>query len=209
MKKIYSLGKWLEIHEVEDEPVLPYFIHEEPEGRSFLINLFNHGVLWDWGKFVESGRDGDIRVTHRIWGIRGIRWLRWTRPTKQYKVESDWWKEQQAFFQRKQKRIAQGKEKDPLMMSDAERHQATTDVVAKMKWSDGFVASMRTPIVLRALENGGRAIDPFSGEEFVLSPAQMKALEGKTRADFIKAQREGRPLPLPEEDGIQPWQMHS
>jgi hypothetical protein len=187
MKTIFSLGKWLEIAAAEGE---------------LKLRLFKKTVFFDWGRIFEGGLDGDIQVTHRVWGIRGSRWLYVAKPTERYRIERDWWKEQQEFFREKQERIQQGKELDPLMMTQRltqqQRHAATARVVAQMKWSDTFVKAMTTPLMLQALENGGRvrSLIPTDahgvGTEWEMNPEQMKQVEGMTRADFAKAIKDRR-----------------
>jgi hypothetical protein len=177
-RTIFSLGKWLEITAGEDE---------------VRIRILRRTVLCDWDRYVESGKDGDIRIAHRVWGIRGSRWLRVKKPTETYRVEREWWRDQQEFFREKRARIERGKELDPLMMTPQQRHEATAKVAAKMKWSDTFVEAMTKPLALQALENGGqvRSLIPIGGDgishNFSLSPEEMKKLEGMTVGDFMKA----------------------
>jgi hypothetical protein len=46
------------------------------------------------------------------------------------------------FVRTKLKRIAQGKEKHPVMMTQEERHEATAKVVREMKFSEGTLRYM-------------------------------------------------------------------
>jgi hypothetical protein len=58
----YLLGRWLRVAVHEDE------LH---------VWLFGRTTVFDWGRVVAGGMDGDIRVVHRVWGVPGSRWLRW------------------------------------------------------------------------------------------------------------------------------------
>jgi hypothetical protein len=121
---------------------------------------------------------------------------------KSFFRERNWWRDQQKFFRQKQRRIAQGKELHPVMMTQEQRHAATTRAVAKLKWSGTFMEAMTTPLTLQALMNGGRVRDVRTGEEFVLTAEEMKRFEGMTREDFIRLRRKWR-LSL-DKEGVKP-----
>lgn len=99
-------------------------------------------------------------------------------------IDEQFLRELHADFAQKTKEIARGKRKHPAMMTEVERHQATTEVTRKMKWSKSFVLSMTAPFAVCALENGGYAKEPLSGDELHLTPKEMKRLEGVTRENF-------------------------
>ena len=110
--------------------------------------------------------------------------------------EAEWWAGQKKFFQRQVKDIRAGKRSDPLMMTPAERREATKRVSRKMKWSKTFVEAMTTPLALQALENGGSAkgLLPTTmdcvGHDVKLSPEQLVTFKGMTRADFKRLRQQ-------------------
>jgi hypothetical protein len=157
-------------------------------------------VLFDRGPLLVGGKDEfGVRIYRRGWGpifffgnrdperlgeSRKCAWFHFTTLHPGYRKEWKFFAGQRNFFEKKMGAIASGKEKHPVMMTVNERHLATLEVAHKLKFSKSFVAAMSAPFVLRALENGGYARDPLSGDELQLQPTEMKRLAGVTRENF-------------------------
>lgn len=108
----------------------------------------------------------------------------WLRIAPAETEDEQFQRELRADFARKTKEIAKGKRKHPVVMTPTERREATRKISRNIKWSKNFVAAMTAPFVVRALENGGYAKDPLTGDELRLTPREMKRLEGVSRDNF-------------------------
>jgi hypothetical protein len=104
----------------------------------------------------------------------------WQRPHKDsVGTEQDFWA-------RCCTEVNDGRRLDPVLMSDIERREATRRVTKGMRWSSGFTKAMSVPILLRALEGGGVARDPLTGDEIDIKDNPTFGHVGQlTRQDFI------------------------
>ena len=126
-----------------------------------------------WGLTFQSGKQPLKRTS--VMPKRN--WLYFSTKHPAYIKERKYWTDLKRNFEENSRAILTGKRKHPAMMTYMERHQATAEIAREMKWSAGFVRAMTTPMVQRALLNGGHVTNEW-GDEVLLSQAEMKQLEG-------------------------------
>lgn len=159
-------------------------------------------VTLDLGVTLRGERDEfDLPILRRGWGLTfqsgkqmsksassapKRNWLYFSTKHPAYINERKYWTDLERNFKENSRAILAGERKHPAMMTEIERHQATTEIARKMKWSAGFVRAMTTPMVQRALLNGGQVTNEW-GDQVSLSQAEMKQLKG---ADLKQARLE-------------------
>ena len=72
--------------------------------------------------------------------------------------------EERDFYEHLEQLVREGKRKNPADMNYSERHQATREAIAKMKFSENFMHLMTTPVAKLALERGEECRDDVTGE---------------------------------------------
>jgi hypothetical protein len=137
-------------------------------------------VVWDHGSVVCKGTDEFELVIKYLaygpvfyWGNRDTEklgerskfdGLQFTKIQPRYAEQRQRRIDQRDYFEAKEQLVRQGKRKNPADMSYPERHEATKDIISKMKFSENFMHLMTTPVAKLALERGEECKDDVTGE---------------------------------------------
>ena len=137
-------------------------------------------IVWDFGSIICLGTDEFELVIKRLawgpilyFGNRDIEKLgernkfdkfQWTKIQPRYAELRKRRIEERDFYEHKEQAVRQGKRKNPADMNYSERHQATQEAIAKMKFSENFMHLMTTPVAKLALERGEECRDDVTGE---------------------------------------------
>ena len=166
----------------------------EPEKhvRSLTWTTRWFSVAFDFGATLLGERDEfNLPTLRRGWGlafhcgkqplkrtsaIPKRNWLYFTTNHPAYIQERRYWADLERHFNENQLAIRRGERPHPAMMTRQERHQATAEIVRKMKWSKSFVRAITMPMVQRALESGGAMTNEW-GDQVSLNEEEMKQLE--------------------------------
>lgn len=136
-------------------------------------------VIWDFGSVQCRGTDEfELVIKYRAWGPvfywgnRDIEKLgerdkfdkfQFTKIQPRYAELRKRRIEERDYYEHRAEQVRLGKRKDPSTMPYEERHEATMETVAKMKFSDNFVHLMTTPTAKLALERGEEVRDDKDG----------------------------------------------
>ena len=137
-------------------------------------------VVWDHGSVVCKGTDEFELVIKYLaygpvfyWGNRDTEklgerskfdGLQFTKIQPRYAEQRQRRIDQRDYFEAKEQLVRQGKKKNPADMTYSERHEATKDIISKMKFSENFMHLMTTPVAKLALERGEECKDDVTGE---------------------------------------------
>lgn len=156
--------------------------------RSFTWATRWFSIRFDWGLMLRGGQDKfKQQELRRGWGLvfnsHPIGWLYFSTLYPAYASEREYWTDLRQNFEDNTSAIKAGIRKHPAMMTAGERHQATTELARRMKWSKKFVRAMTTPMAFRALKAGGTYTNEWD-DELSLSPQEMKRLENGELEEF-------------------------
>ena len=137
-------------------------------------------IVWDFGSIICLGTDEFELVIKRLawgpilyFGNRDIEKLgernkfdkfQWTKIQPRYAELRKRRIEERDFYEHREQLVREGKRKNPADMNYSERHQATQEAIAKMKFSENFMHLMTTPVAKLALERGEECRDDVTGE---------------------------------------------
>jgi len=136
-------------------------------------------VLWDFGSVQCRGTDEfELVIKYKAWGPilyfgnRDIEklgerskfdWFQFTKIQPRYAEQRMRRIAERDFYEHKEDQVRRGKKKNPADMTYEERHAATMEVVAKMKFTENFVHLMTTSVAKLALERGEEVRDDVDG----------------------------------------------